>query len=252
MNFCSIMPKGAYHLMYLNSPMVMLLTHLVEKDDHYAQLAIDHSSTYKILDNSLIELGGALSMERLVTAADRIHANEIILPDEFKNGAETVRKAKESIEWLKAHNRLGDFKLMAVCHGATKEEFENCFSQLDAMDEIGVIGIPKVMCSFDWVRNTRATLYSIFKDTKKEIHFLGSWYNLGEFIDLPKEVYNKVRSADTCLFALDVIQKLGFYENRVGTIELDREYAEFDENKYRDLMHRFEVAVVKCQLGIED
>lgn len=252
MYFCSIMPKGAYHLMYENACAVMLLTHLVEKDPEYTKLAVDHGDVYKILDNSLIELGGALSMERLVAAADKVNANEIILPDEFKNGAETVKKAKESIKWLKENDRLGDFKLMAVCHGTSYKEFKKCFKQLNRMKEIDVIGIPKVMCSFDWVNKTRATLYPIFKKSKKKIHFLGSWYNLQEFIDLPKNVYDNVRSADTCLFALDTIQKLDFHEDRKGTIKLDRIYPEFDEDIYRDLMQRFEDEIVYHQLGIKE
>lgn len=252
MDFCSIMPKGAYHLMYENASTVMLLTHLVEKDPEYAQLALDHKKVYKILDNSLIELGGALSMERLVAAADAVEADEIILPDEFKNGPETVRKAKESIKWLKENKRLGDFKLMAVCHGTTYKEFKKCFKQLNRMKEIDVIGIPKVVCSFEWVNNTRATLYPIFEKSKKKIHFLGSWYNLGEFIDLPKKVYDRVRSADTCLFALNVIQKLDFHENRKGTIKLDHVYKELDEDVYRDLMNRFEHEVVFHQLNIKE
>lgn len=252
MDFCSIMPRGEYHLMYENAPTVMLLTHLVEQDPGYVKLAQEHNETYKILDNSLIELGGALSMERLVAAADLVHANEIILPDEFKNGEETIRKAKEAIKWLRENNRLNDFKLMAVCHGTSYKEFKKCFKTLNRMKEIDVIGIPKVMCSFDWVGKTRASLYPIFHRSKKEIHFLGSWFNLGEFLDLPKPVYDRVRSADTCLFALDIIQGLDFYEDRKGTIKLDHVYSNFDETKYRELMLRFEKEITLKQLGLKE
>lgn len=249
MYFCSIMPKGKYHLMY-RDPVVMLLTHLVEKDETYARLAKEHTKTYKILDNSLIELGGALSMDRLVAAAEKIDADEIILPDVFKNGEATVKAAKESIKWLKDHGYSKRFKLMAVCHGETEKEFKKCFRKLNRMREIDTIGIPKVMCSFDWVKKTRATLYPIFKKSKKNIHFLGTWYNLGELIDLPKPVYDKVRSVDTCLFALDVIQGLDFYDDRKGTIKLDREYRALTNQKYFALMGAFEKKVVAHQTGI--
>ena len=249
MDFCSIMPKGAYALMYKNSARVMLLTHLVEKDNEYVALA-KSSTTYKILDNSLIEIGSALSLDRLMDAAAKVKADEIILPDVFKDGEATVGSVKASIKELKEKHYLGKYKLMAVCHGKTEEEFRKCFVALNEMPEIDVIGIPKVMCSFNWVKNTRASLYPIFKDAKKEIHFLGVWNNLSEIIDLPKEVYNKVRSVDTCLFALDIIQNKKFEENRNGTIHLDKEYPELTEEKYDKLMGEFEKKVVANQLKI--
>ena len=57
--------------MYENKT-VMLLTHLVERYPEYIEEALKHPNNYKILDNSLIELKGALSMERLIDAADKI------------------------------------------------------------------------------------------------------------------------------------------------------------------------------------
>lgn len=251
MDVCSIIPVNHSNWMY-ECPRVMLLTHLVEKYPEYVQEALDHPETYKILDNSLIELGGALSMERLVAAADKIKADEIILPDVFKDGYATIASTAQAISWLKEHGRLGDFKLMAVCHGTTETEFIACFRALQNIPEIDVIGIPKVMSSFDWVaKRSRASLYHIFKDCPKEIHFLGSWYQLGELLTLPKEVYNKVRSCDTCLFALNVIQQIDFFEDRNGTIDLEKDYPELTYESYRALMDKFEDAIVQSQLGVK-
>lgn len=239
MDICTIMPKGMYHKMYDN-PKVMLLTHLVEKDPEYIEEALRHPQTYIILDNSLIELGGALSMERLVAAAEKVHADEIILPDVFKDCKKTMESVQSSIRWLREKNLLGKYRLMAVCHGATEELFTECYKTLNRLPEIDVIGIPKVMSSFDWVADrSRASLYDIFKDSCKEIHFLGSWYQLGELLDLPPEVKRKVRSCDTCLFALDVIQGLDFYTDRKGTIDLEKYYPELTPDKYDALMCNF-------------
>lgn len=247
MYVCSIMPKGTYHLMY-EEPIVMLLTHLVEKDSQYAELALEHSEAYKILDNSLIELGGALSMDRLMAAADKVKADEIILPDVFRDGEATIKSTKEAIQWLKDHNRLGDYKLMAVCHGITQEVFKECFDALNDMPELDVIGIPKVMSSFDWVvGRSRASLYDIFKKGDKEIHFLGSWYQLGELLTMPKKVYNRVRSCDTCLFALDVIQNIDFFTDRNGTIDLEKVYPELTEEAYTNFIMDFEQKLLDVQ-----
>lgn len=251
MNICSICPVNKSYLMYEESPMVMLLTHLVEKYPSYVEEALKHPDTYKILDNSLIELGGALSMDRLVSAAEKVKANEIILPDVFKDGEATIQSTINAINWLKEHNLLGKYKLMVVCHGTTKEAFKKCFDTLEAMPEIDVIGIPKVMASMSWVKGrNRKDLKDIFMNSSKEIHFLGSWYNLGELLDLGKDVWNRVRSADTCLPSLDVIQGLGFYDDRIGTIDLEEAYIGLTDEKYREFMSKLEKAIVQSYLHV--
>lgn len=249
MDLCTINPKGAWQWMFEN-PTVMLLTHLVEEYPEYAKIARD-SHNYKILDNSLIELGGALSMERLVKAADVIEANEIILPDVFQDGEATVVEAKKSIEWLRNHDLLGKYKLMVVCHGKTFEEWKNCFDQVNAMPEVDVIGVPKVTAT--WLpHHNRTDLFYIFKNTNKEVHLLGSWYSLSELLTLGKECWDFVRSADTCLPALCAIQDKTVWENRDGTIELDKEYATLTREKYDAVLSEFEKEVIKNYLGICD
>ena len=237
MDFCSINPKGTWEWMY-EMPRVMLLTHLVEKYPEYVRLANNHPRTYKILDNSLIELGGALSMERLIQAADAIGADEIILPDVFKDGKATIESTKEAIDWLKERNLLGRYKLMAVAHGNNKDEWKECFDILDEIPEIDVIGIPKVTSTWLEERN-RKNLFDVFKNSNKEIHFLGSWFNLDELCKLDKEVKVRVRSVDTCLPSLYAIQGKDFHEDREGTIDLEHEYKELTKEKYDNVINGF-------------
>lgn len=237
MDFCSINPKGAWEWMY-EMPRVMLLTHLVERYPEYVRLAKDHPRTYKILDNSLIELGGALSMGRLVRAADAIDADEIILPDVFKDGPATVESTKEAINWLKEKHLIGKYKLMAVAHGNNEKEWKECFDTLNKIPEVDVIGVPKVIST--WIPNrSRGSLFHIFKNSKKEIHFLGSWFNLAELCELQLEVKSKVRSVDTCLPSLYTIQKKDFHLDREGTIDLEREYTELTKKDYEALINNF-------------
>lgn len=248
MDLCTINPKGTWEWMFEN-PTVMLLTHLVERFPEYKEMALK-SNVYKILDNSLIELGGALSMERLVNAAEAIQADEIILPDVFQDGAATVEEAKKSINWLKEHNMLGKYKLMVVCHGKTFEEWEDCFNKVNAMPEVDVIGVPKVTAT--WLPNhNRDDLYPIFKNTNKQVHLLGSWYSLSELLTLRKECWDFVRSADTCLPALCAIQNITVWDDRDGTIELDREYEELTREKYDVILDQFERCVIFKYIGME-
>lgn len=250
MDLCSIVPIKYCSWMYDN-PRVMLLTHLVEKYPDYVKEALNHPNTYKILDNSLIELGASLDMERLVAAAEKVKANEIILPDVFKDGVATINKAKESIEWLKQHNLLGKYKLNVVCHGYGETGWEYCFNILNHMPEVDVISIPKVTSTW-LLDNSRSSLYYIFKKSHKEIHLLGVWYNLGEITSLGKESYGKIRSVDTCLPFLDCVQNKGIYQNREGTIDLEKEYPDVTKKQYDTFMDGLEKEIVNKQLYLED
>ena len=67
MQIIDIVPIHYLHLVQ-NQPMAMFLTHLVENSPEYAKFARNYTG-YKILDNSLIELGQAVSIERVLNAA---------------------------------------------------------------------------------------------------------------------------------------------------------------------------------------
>ena len=249
MYLCSITPVKQVKWM-CEQPMMMCLTHLVEKYPEYAA-AVAESKAYKILDNSLVELGGAVEIDRVLAAADKIHADEIVLVDVYKDGHATVETVKKSIQWLREHNYLGKYKLQAVAHGSTKEDFIYCFNALNAMPEVDVIAIPKVTVSYEWCGGrSRAGAYHIFKNTDKEIHFLGSWYNLAELFELPGEVWDKVRSCDTCLPSLYVIQNKHVWEDREGTIDLEKDYPEMTKEKYDAVMAEMEQQVIKHQLHL--
>ena len=64
MQIIDIVPIHYLHLVQ-NQPMAMFLTHLVENSPEYAKFARNYTG-YKILDNSLIELGEAVDIERVL------------------------------------------------------------------------------------------------------------------------------------------------------------------------------------------
>lgn len=246
MNLCSIVPVNHADWMY-EMPDVMLLTHLALKYPEYKELA-SKKSNYKILDNSVIELGEAFDISKVYKVAKEVGANEIILEDCYPDSTKTIEAIKRSLKWLKDNNRLGEFKLQAVCHGANEEEFKKTFDFINTCDEIDVIGLPKVLST--WC-GERWKLYHIFKNTNKEIHFLGSWYNLKEIYSMPKEVWNKVRSCDTCLPSLYAIQSKHVWEDRDKTIDLEKDYPELTYDKYSRVLEEFENKVIDKQLGIQ-
>ena len=81
MQLVSICPKGRYNLMY-NQPIAMLLSHLAE-DEEYVNEAISHPEVYKIVDNSIVELGESVTLDTILNAAEKTHINEIIIEEKY-------------------------------------------------------------------------------------------------------------------------------------------------------------------------
>lgn len=177
--------------------MHMFLTHLVESNPTYRKAAFE-APGYKILDNSLIELGGAVDLERVLEAAEVIHADEIILPDVFQKGPETLEVVAQSIEYLKSAYPYGcPYRVMAVAQGRNKDEWARCYNKLLKMPEVDVIGIPKI-CAKMHPQGRAYFIKQICSLGAKEHHLLGLWYSFSEFSAYPQEVLDKIRSCDTC------------------------------------------------------
>ena len=174
-------------------PMAMCLTHLVEESKEYREF-YQAFPGYKILDNSLIELGDAVNLQRVLKAAQEIDAQEIILPDVFQEGDATIEAVMYSIHELRSLGEIDRYKLMAVAHGRTVEEWVSCFNALSTIPEIGVIGIPKITAKLQ--PGGRPALESIWGNSPKEIHLLGLWYAFGELDSYMRP--DRIRSVDTC------------------------------------------------------
>ena len=239
MQLISITPKNGWEWMF-EQPIAMCLTHLVKKYPEYRDMVKNRpSNCYVILDNSIVELGESVSLQDILNAADEINADEIILRDAYPNGPRTIERIKEDIQYLKNNNLIGKYKIMAVCHGENLEEFKQTFEFINSTPEIDVIGIPKVLSK--WV-GERSKLSNIFMNTNKQLHFLGSWYSLKELLDLPKNVWDKVRSCDTCIPSILAIQHKTIFENRDGTIDLEDNYPLLTKDKHDEIIKNFNAA----------
>ena len=192
MKLASILPIKNMDLMF-EQPYAMLLAHL---KDYYPKC--NNKNCYKIMDNSLIELGSAVDLSTVLQAAEECNADEVILPDVFRKGRETLESVKSSIATLYTLGKINSFRYMAVCQGETKEEFEWCFKELCKLPEIHCIGIPKV--SQELTSEGRPGLEYLWKGSSKVIHLLGVWYNLEELTQYKNP--ELIRSVDTCIPAL--------------------------------------------------
>lgn len=213
----------------------MMLTHL---KDYYPKC--NNKQCYKIMDNSLIELGGAVTIEDVWGAALQCNADEIILPDVFQNCDATLLKVMESINWLKDHNKLRAFRLMAVCQGSTIKDFERCFKALESIPEIHCIGIPKVVEKLH--PEGRPHFEYLWGGSSKAIHLLGCWTSLDECRRYRRP--QLIRSIDTCIPALNSMNIDGKFDawsarTKLRTIDLIKD--EIDETNYNVILYNLKL-----------
>lgn len=238
MQLVSITPKNLWQEMFTQD-IVMCLTHLVMKYPEYAEMIKNRpNNCFVMLDNSIIELGESVTLQDILDAAEKVHADEIILRDGYPYAELTRQRIKEDIDYLRKHNLTTKYKIMAVLHGQNLEEFKQTFKFVNSIPEISTLGIPKVLCK--WLPSrSRAELASIFTQTDKQIHLLGSWFNLQEEIEWPVEYRNKIRSIDTCLPSYYIISGKDISEDRDGTIDLEKEYPKLTKEKHDNIIKEY-------------
>lgn len=227
MQLINIFPLGNICMEFMQ-PMHMYLTHMVEKYPQYAETA-RNAGGYKILDNSLIELGGSVDLQRVLNAAAQINADEIILPDVFQDGPATVEAVKGALQKLYDlyPMRNWPFKLMAVAQGKDVEEWCDCYTYLCQHPDIDVIGIPKV-CAKMHPAGRPFFVNELCDLSAKPHHLLGLWYSMTEFTEYKR--LDLIRSCDTVLLAY--MAKYGMTTCGVRpdgyTIDLENDVVNYD------------------------
>lgn len=230
MKYASIVPVANIERTF-SGDYAMMLAHL-------APCYFPHTASkqcYRILDNSLIELGSAMPIGELCRIAKMCRASEIVLPDVFREGVATYKNAVQLVHMLKLvyQNRI-PFNLMAVCQGKTIEEFTKCFNNLERIPEIHCIGIPKVASEL-LPGIGRSGLEFVWEHSSKQIHLLGIAESFREL-----EQYKhpeKIRSVDSCLAALLSKSSNSIYGERpTQTIDLQRD--SINVQNYLDILQQ--------------
>lgn len=203
MQVAIIAPIPLLYKYAIRSKYHMALAHLVLENLDYANFYRERSAAgeYVILDNSIIELGEAVSIDIILEAAARIKAHEIILPDVYRDGMGTLN----AIDRVFHHDaeKLKGYKLMAVPQGKTMSDWLYCYKKiLRNFPQIDVIGIPKSTSMFEddtiGRDNLVQHLYSHgFVKYDKEYHLLGVHNNPAEILVSSRHKW--IRGVDTCL-----------------------------------------------------
>ena len=161
----------------------MVLAHLVKRNPQYADFYL-REKKYKLIDCGACE-GETQSIETCVEMAERVRADELILPDIIFQGRATVESAKKALDWLDRNRVLGKIKIHAVPQGSTREEWWTCFNELNDISEIDVLGISKLSTPVAFKKQlTEARveittqLYNENYGDQKQIHLLGGSYDV--------------------------------------------------------------------------
>ena len=217
---------------------IVALIHLLQQNENYAQWMRKFNG-YKILDNSVAELGNAFGIEQIANCAEDICANEIILPDVFGKCQETIDSAFAALDFLEERKARGMYPLisssytrfMAVVHGANIKEVEHCFETFLNEPRISVIGIPKILSTLHpqgrpyfeylWMTAPKEAL------EQKDIHLLGIWDSFDELDEYVNP--GDIRSVDTCLASYfakydTTIRRYGRYGTSLGEVDLLNDY----------------------------
>ena len=161
----------------------MCLANIVAKNETYAQFYAGlaaHKDKWVLMDNGAAE-GEQLSVDELIECYQRIHPNEVVLPDTLLDGKETIQKSREALGKIcDFYNGNIPFTFMAVPQGATIDEWERCAREMVQWPAIHAIGISKFlpMETGDMYVRERAAeiLDSLFKQYNRydmEVHLLG-------------------------------------------------------------------------------
>lgn len=177
---------------------------------------------YKILDNSLIELGGAVDLKRVVKAAENIEADEIILPDVFQDGPATIKAVQSAIDELNKMylNRSWPFKLQAVAQGKDEKEWYECYMALIKNPDVDVIGVPKVLAKMH-PEGRPHFVNELCNLRAKPHHLLGMWYSMSELLEY--KYPENIRSCDTVLLGYLFKHNLNFWGVRPDGYTLNLE-----------------------------
>lgn len=238
----------------------------MEKSNRYTQFYQERSEAgdFIMMDNSVIELGEPVELKRVLWAAKKVHAHEIILPDILHASNRTVELITDALVELQQLRNTSDFanynfKVQAVPQGETVEDWFECLNRLMPLVETGgihTIGVPR--CCNELEDGTRAdvleALDAMFYPSMPdfEVHLLGLSDNITEIKKYRQ--YPWIRGIDSKLpirAGMNLVkfdQTKGMLVTKEGMPQLDMMYGSYDpepEITYHNIEVMMEMANVE-------
>lgn len=129
-----IPPVPLLKLFAADQPMDLLLAHLLNIPEYKAFYLWKREArprAYFTLDNSAHELKEGQAIERLMSIANELQVNEVVIPDALFDAKKTVDNLLVSLDYLiNDHQFTGLYDYMIVPQGETLEEYVWCFHEM--------------------------------------------------------------------------------------------------------------------------
>lgn len=160
--------SGDYHLLLAHD----VATHAQE----YARYFGNFRNTI-IMDNSVIELGGAVDLKVVKAACVAVDPTTVVLPDVLLDARATIDSCKAALEtWPSTFNdifgRRSDRGFMVVPQGETEREWAYCAEQFADDPRINFWGIPRNIVALHGSRDTAISIARALNPSRR-IHLLG-------------------------------------------------------------------------------
>lgn len=166
--------------------------------------------SFLIMDNGVIE-GKPMPFGECIRRAELINADEIVLPDVYKDNHGTYNAVKEAIEYYIDNNMFNHrFRLMVVPQGNSMEDWLDCAVNILTHfgEYIATVGIPKHLVDTCKERDARLLAISNLEDRipnlhEWDIHLLGCWKTPLEVLVCAKAseqgIIPTIRSCDSAI-----------------------------------------------------
>lgn len=250
MKAATIVPT-AYLDMVREDDYHMCLAHLIGEDEEYTAFYKEMGSMagkYLIMDNGVIE-GNPRPIEEIVRKALMVGADEVVLPDVFRDMEATLNLSYEALRYVKLD--FPQLKVMVVPQGNTIEEWMDCAMAMLDWD-IDCIGIPKVLVHLGG-RDGRLDVLERLGNRLRglEIHLLGCWQTPLEILYIDRHV-----KSERILPVRGVDSAIAYVYSRGGALITDMDRPDsmainFEDDKIdRDLLERnIHAWKEACELG---
>lgn len=199
--FCIITPTAYLEKYASQSSMHLVLAHLVDTDDVYANFYAERNE-FKIMDNSAFELLRPYNPDKLIELGKKCKANAIVLPDyPFQSGQKTVDAASKMIPVVKQ----AGFSTCFVPQSQTGDwqDWTDAYSWASYNSDIDIIGmsilalpnaLPHIEKSYARVVATAMLQQNNIFNFNKPHHYLG--LNAGPALEIPTLI--KMGALNSC------------------------------------------------------
>jgi hypothetical protein len=174
---------GDYHL---------LLAHdVAAKAKEYSMFFGLHRNMDIIMDNSVIELGGAVDLKVVKAACHAVDTTSVVLPDVLLDAQATIESCTKALDvWPNAFADLFGVNntrgFMIVPQGKTLAEFAWCAQQFASHPKINYWGVPRNLVEHIGSRRDAIDIVSAL-NPHRDIHMLGFSDNICDDVICAKD-----------------------------------------------------------------